>query len=203
MGRAGTVKTILFDLGQVIVAFDHMELCRRAADHSPHTPGEIYERMFDSGLIGRFETGAIPPDTFYRESCRTLDMTLPLEQFKTIWNTIFSLKEDTARIIERLQDYRLLLISNTNCWHFSYCLENYPVLRLFDAWILSHEIGVYKPDTKIFEAALARASCEPRECLFIDDIEHYTRAAGNMGMLTHTFTTAGRLEQHMNALHIL
>ena len=203
MAPEHTVTTLIFDLGQVIVAFDHMQLCRQASEHSPYPPEEIYARMFHSGLIRRFETGALPPGDFYREACRTLDIHIPLDQFKQVWNTIFTLKEDTAHIIERLQGFQLLLLSNTNCWHFNYCLENYPVLNLFDAFILSYEVGVYKPDQTIFELALNRASARPQECIFIDDIEQYTEAARNVGMHAHTFTTAERLEQHLNDLHIL
>jgi HAD superfamily hydrolase (TIGR01509 family) len=203
MSPKKTITTLIFDLGQVIVSFDHMELCRRASKHSPHEPEEIFTRMFHSGLMRRFETGLLAPDDFYREACRALDMNLPLEQFKTIWNTIFTLNTDTARIIERLQGFQLLLLSNTNCWHFNYCLENYPVLRLFNSLILSYEVGAYKPEKKIFEAALSSASARAQECIFIDDIAHYTEAARSMGIHTHTFTTAEKLEQFLNDLKIL
>jgi putative hydrolase of the HAD superfamily len=203
MSSKGTITTLIFDLGQVIVGFDHMELCRRASKHSPHTPDEIFARMFDSGLIKSFETGILAPDDFHREACHALDMQLPLEQFKTIWNTIFTLNSETAHIIERLQDFQLLLLSNTNCWHFNYCLENYPVLSLFNTFILSYKIGVYKPDRTIFEAALANASARPQECIFIDDIEQYTDAARSIGIHAHTFTTAGKLEQFLKELKVL
>ena len=155
MASNKTITTVIFDLGQVIVTFDHMQLCQRAAACCPHAPEEIFTRMFHSGLVHRFETGAMDPNEFYREVCRTLDMQLPCEQFKTVWNTIFTLNTDTVRIIERLSGFKRLLLSNTNCWHFDYCLESYPVLKLFDDWILSYEVGVCKPDKKIFETALA------------------------------------------------
>ena len=50
------------------------------------------------------------------------------------------------------------------------------MLRLFNACILSYEVGAYKPDQKIFEAALETAGSRPQECIFIDDIDHYTEA---------------------------
>ncbi len=203
MSSKETITTLIFDLGQVIVGFDHMELCRRASNHSPHTPEEIFARIFHSGLIKRFETGILAPDNFYREACHALDIQLPLEQFKTIWNTIFTLNTETAHIIEHLQNFQLLLLSNTNYWHFNYCIENYPVLKLFNAWILSYEVGVYKPDRKIFEAALASASARPQECIFIDDIEQYTDAARSMGIHAHTFTTARKLKQFLSELEVL
>jgi len=77
------------------------------------------------------------------------------------------------------------------------------VLKLFNAFILSYETGAYKPEKKIFETALSRASARPQECVFIDDIEEYTKAARSMGIHTHTFTTAAKLEYYLNSLKIL
>ena len=197
------ITTIIFDLGQVIVTFDHMDLCRRASAHSPHAPGEIYSRMFESGLVQRFESGLLDAGAFYREASRLLDLTVSCEQFKTLWMTIFTLNAETAAIIERLQGYRLLLLSNTNCWHFAYCLETYPVLRRFDAWILSYEVGACKPDRAIFQAALDRSAARPQQCVFIDDIEQYTQAARGLGINAHTFTNARSLGHYFKTLGIL
>ncbi len=203
MAASPDITTIMFDLGQVIVTFDHMDLCRRASAYSPHAPEELFARMFSSGLVQRFETGLLEADAFYCEACRLLDLTVSLDQFKTLWMTIFTLNAPTAAIIERLRGYRLLLLSNTNCWHFAYCLESYPVLRRFDAWILSYEVGACKPDRAIFQAALDRAAARPQQCVYIDDIEQYTEAARGLGIHAHTFTDAGRLEQYFKTLHIL
>jgi len=203
MADAPDITTIIFDLGQVIVTFDHMDLCRRASAYSPHPPEELFARMFGSDLIRRFETGVLPQDDFCREACSLLDLTVRSAQFKTLWNTIFTLNTATAAIIERLQGFKLLLLSNTNYWHFTWCRENYPVLGRFDAWILSYEVGACKPERKIFEAALDRAGALPQQCIFIDDIADYTQAARSLGITAHTFTDARRLEQYLTTLGIL
>ena len=203
MEENNSISTIIFDLGQVIVSFDHMELCRRASRHCAFSPDEVFERMFDSGLIKRFETGMITSDIFYSEACSALDMQLERGEFKILWNTIFALKPDTVQIIERLQEFQLLLLSNTNCWHFDYCLESYPVLRCFNDWILSYKVGACKPDKQIFEAALASASATAQECIFIDDISLYADAASAMGIHAHTFTTAEALEQFLSDMNII
>jgi len=203
MNSFASVSTVIFDLGQVIVTFDPMQLCRNAAAHSPHTPEELFAQMFQSDITGRFETGRLSPENFYREASSLLDLDISYGDFKTLWNTIFTLNTATADIIQRLKNVQLLLLSNTNCWHFEYCRESYPVLRHFDAWILSYEVGACKPDRKIFEAALARANARPQECVFIDDIEHYTEAARTIGIRTHTFTTARNLDVYLRSLNLL
>lgn len=203
MQPADTVSTVIFDLGQVIVTFDHMDLCRRASECSPHPPEEVFERMFGSGLVFRFETGALSPEDFYREASTLLGMHITLERFKLLWNAIFTLNIETAAIIERLAHVKRVLLSNTNCWHFEYCRAHYPVLGRFDACVLSCEVGACKPERAIFDAALARAETPAQQCLFIDDIELYTETARNMGIRSHTFTSAGRLETFLSGLGLL
>ena len=68
MPSENTITTLIFDLGQVIVSFDHMELCRRASKHSHYEPEEIFARIFHSGLMHRFETGSLTPDAFYHDA---------------------------------------------------------------------------------------------------------------------------------------
>jgi putative hydrolase of the HAD superfamily len=95
----------------------------------------------------------------------------------------------------RTQGIRTGLISNS--WGNDYPRELWT--ELFDCVVISSEVGMRKPDERIFEHALGLLGLRPDECVFIDDIEHNIRAAEAMGMigLHHTEVTAtvGRLEE--------
>lgn len=54
---------------------------------------------------------------------------------------------------------------------------------LFDAVVVSGEVGVAKPDRRSFELVAARLGLEPAECVFVDDLADYVRAAANAGMV--------------------
>lgn len=54
---------------------------------------------------------------------------------------------------------------------------------LFDAVVLSGEVGVAKPDRRIFELAAERLGLQPGECVFVDDLAAYVRAAARTGMV--------------------
>lgn len=74
----------------------------------------------------------------------------------------------------------------SNSWGNSYPRELWT--ELFDIVVISAEVGMRKPDERIFRHALEGLGLEPHECVFIDDIEHNIRAAEAIGMvgLHHT-----------------
>jgi FMN phosphatase YigB (HAD superfamily) len=61
-------------------------------------------------------------------------------------------------------------------------LERHGVLELFDHWSFSDEVGVYKPDPRIFRHALAGlGDIDPARCAHVGDLRR-TDVAGALGM---------------------
>lgn len=54
---------------------------------------------------------------------------------------------------------------------------------LFDTIVLSGEVGVAKPDRRIFELAAECLGLQPDECVFVDDLAVYVQAAARTGMV--------------------
>jgi epoxide hydrolase-like predicted phosphatase len=52
---------------------------------------------------------------------------------------------------------------------------------LFDAVVISGEVGMRKPEPRIFKLAAELIKLDPRECIFIDDIEANIAAAEEAG----------------------
>jgi glucose-1-phosphatase len=192
------IQVIIFDLGKVIVDFDHHTICSRLARHCRFTPEEIYGRIFTSKLEARFDEGRISPEEFHAEAARSLGFDLDITAFKKIWNRIFTINPGIAALIRRLKkNYRLLCLSNTNVWHFSYCIEKFPVLSLFDQFILSYAVGARKPRRRIFDEALQAARALPEQCCYIDDVTGYVQKARSMGMRGILFTSAEQLNHDL------
>jgi putative hydrolase of the HAD superfamily len=53
---------------------------------------------------------------------------------------------------------------------------------MFDAVVISGEVGMRKPEERIFEYAVGLLGLDPRECVFIDDIGVNVAAAEALGM---------------------
>jgi putative hydrolase of the HAD superfamily len=64
--------------------------------------------------------------------------------------------------------------------------------ELFDVVVISAEVGMRKPEERIFRHTAALLGLEPAECVFIDDIEANVTAAATTGLVAvhHTDSAA-------------
>jgi FMN phosphatase YigB (HAD superfamily) len=85
----------------------------------------------------------------------------------------------------------------SNSWGGGYPHELFP--DMFDAVVISAEVGMRKPEPRIFLHAAELLRLPPAECVFIDDIEQNITAAEGLGFTgvlhTDTPTTAQRVAE--------
>lgn len=198
-------RTLIFDLGKVIIPFDFERGYRAISADCGLPPAEIRARIAATGLVVLLETGLIEPEDFVAEISRLIDFPGTYQDFCRHWSSIFL--PDTLipeELIVRLKErYRLLLLSNTNAIHIDMVREHYGILRHFNHLILSHEVKAMKPDPKIYAAALAHAEAEPHECFFTDDIPDYVEGARRAGIDAEQFTGYPNLLDHLRSRGLL
>jgi epoxide hydrolase-like predicted phosphatase len=56
--------------------------------------------------------------------------------------------------------------------------------ELFDAWVISSEVGLRKPDPAVYELAAERLGLPPHACVFVDDLPGNLKPARALGMAT-------------------
>jgi len=198
------IEVILFDLGNVILPFNHYQIAERLSQFSRREkfkdPPNIFSYLFNfqNGAINLFETGKISSLEFFQSLKERFQLSLSFEEFVPLWNDIFTEDQEVSEIIYFLKGKkRLGLISNTNPLHFDCILSKFPVTRIFDKWILSHEVGFKKPAVEIFQKAIEWASVKPRKILFIDDIKGHVEVAASLGMQGIHFVSAPQLKQEL------
>ena len=193
------IKAILLDLGRVIIPFDFMIGYRAIEERCGVPTDEIRERVRQTGLVPQLETGLLQSEDFVSRVCEAIGVELTYSEFSEIWSSIFS--RETLIPDRFLSDlhtkYRLVLVSNTNAIHFEAIPARYPLLRHFDALILSYEVGAMKPSPAIFDAAVLAAGCRPDECFFTDDIPEYVEAARRLGIHAEVFEGFAQLQTRL------
>ena len=178
------IRTLIFDLGKVIVDFSFDEAYRRMRVLNGLDADAIRTRLLEGTLVADFETGRIQSEAFVAEVNRRMGTSISPSAFAELWSSIF---HATPLIPETLlsglrASHRLVLLSNTNPLHFGMIQETYPHISHFDSLVLSHEVGAMKPQPAIYRAALAEARCEPQECLFFDDLAENVEGARAVGI---------------------
>jgi glucose-1-phosphatase len=196
------VKTIIFDLGGVIVPFDFAHAYERMETWSGLGRQEIRTRLTEGGLAERFERGQVTPDEFRAALNQRLGTSISSGQFVEMWLSIFTPGQTLiaeSLIASLAARYRVILLSNTTLTHFQWLSANTPHLRHMHHYVLSYAVGAAKPQPEIYAEAILRARCEAGECFFTDDVMKYVEGARAAGIDAEQFTGEAELREHLAA----
>ena len=194
------IRTVISDLGKVLLDFDHMRSCRELAKCCGRSPESIYEALFRSDLGKDYDLGRITSEAFGRGVIERMGLDLQVEDIRRFWTAIFEPMKGMEGLVHALKDrYKLVLLSNTNEWHFACCRRTFPVVGYFEWFALSFQLGCRKPDPEIFLQALSMSGSDPAESIYIDDIAAYVESAESQGIHGILFESPNQLKRDLAA----
>ena len=198
------IKSIISDLGKVIVDFDNNRFFSGLSRYCPYSFDEIVRKSRDHLHIHfAFDSGGIDPQEFYLRVKQILSADLERDEFFRLYNDIFSLNEKVMQTFQRLKGkYRLIILSNTDPERFGFIKKTFPAIIDFDDFVLSFEQGFLKPHVEIYKIALSKAQALPSECVFIDDMEENISAASSLGFNTIHFKSGTDLRAELNRFDV-
>ena len=94
-------------------------------------------------------------------------------------------------------DYSLYGLTNWSMETFPQARAKFPVLQLIDRFVVSSDIGVVKPNPRIFHTLLDRYSLQASKCLFIDDNPANIAGAEQVGLHGILFHNATQLRTEL------
>ena len=180
-----SVDFIYFDLGKVILDFDHDIGCQSVSKVAGISPTQAKEAIFDSGLEDKFETGLVSSDEFYESFCQTTNSQPDKNALMRGISDIFVANIQMFPVITQLRaiNFPMGILSNTCQAHWDFVFANYTVLQhFFSPMILSYEVNSMKPDSKIYDRAIEMAGCHVKNCFFVDDKPENVEGAIAAGM---------------------
>jgi putative hydrolase of the HAD superfamily len=193
------VKAIIFDLGNVLIDFDHRIAAKRIVEFTDRSSQEIFDLFFDSDLSGLFEEGKLSPLEFFSQIKEMLKLRLDYDKFVPIWNEIFFLTKKNSSVYNlasRLKEhYKLALLSNVNILHFQFLLKTFPVFGAFHHLITSYEVGVRKPHPLIYKKTLELMRVSPHEVFYTDDRPELIENARRLGIKGSVFVGIEQLKK--------
>lgn len=186
------IKNIIFDLGGVIMNLDVSRTIKAFNElgikNIVNDTGHHYQHSF----FYDFEIGQISEEQFLESLQKLSKKKNSFLEIKDAWNEmILDISVDRINFLKELKkEYNLFLLSNTNSIHqFKFLSEfkqkyNYSFNSLFQRAYYSHEIGLRKPDIKVFDFILKDSKLKTSETLFIDDSLTNIKAAQKTGINT-------------------
>lgn len=185
------IRNIIFDLGGVLMNIDFKQTFHafeiigfRGAEQAFQDPGV-------NRLCMDFETGVYCSIEMRRKFREITGFKCTDVQFDKAWNALLlDFPPEHIRRVEQLaKKYHTFLLSNTNPIHakfFNSELNKHFGIESMDhlldkAWY-SFNLGLRKPDERIFHRVLKASRLNPAETLFIDDSEMNVRVAETVGI---------------------
>ena len=91
-----------------------------------------------------------------------------------------------SRLLKFIEDhrdtYKICMISNVGQGFIERMFVEKPATEYFDSIVLSSDVGLVKPDIKIYELSAGQLGVETAECVFTDDLQKNVDGAINAGM---------------------
>ncbi len=195
------INAIIFDLGNVLIDFDHRIAAERISKFTDKIPQEIFNLFFDSGLTGLFEEGKIQHQEFFSKVKEMLNLKLDYDEFVPIWNEIFFLTEKNLAVYNLAKqlknNYKIALLSNINILHFDYIKKKFPVFDAFHNIITSYEVGIRKPHPLIYQKTLGILGASPEQVFYTDDRPELAQSAKELGIRGFVFRGIEQLKEDL------
>lgn len=139
----------------------------------------------DEGPITRFERGEISDEEFEAGLASALSegLSSPIDA-NGLKRRIFELARPDHVMREAVRNLRragVVTALLSNSWGLS-SYNREALLELFDEIVISAEVGMRKPDPRIFLLTAERLDLMPSECVFVDDLEAHVQGAESVGM---------------------
>ncbi len=201
------IKAIIFDVGGVIMFYDHMIAAKQMSKLIKVSSQKIFRIISNSGKYARFtqfcEKGALSKD-YWNLLAKKLEIKkIPYHKFNRLWNNIFCPNKKMKKIIFNLkEDYKLALISNMGKEHKDYLIKKYKITGPFQISIFSCDIGIRKPDLRIYKLALKKLGLKPAEVVFIDDIKENIKGVNKIGIRGVLFKNNNQLFKDLKKLGV-
>ncbi len=197
--RTPNVKAILVDLCGVLLQMDWQPAAEAWEQALGHPSGTFLSAMF-GGNDGTALVGKVPEEEWWDTVRGRLEVSADvLREIRTDLLRRQAADVVLAAGVAALRpSKRVCLVSNA--WSGTRTMiEAYGLHGILDEVVISAEVGVAKPNARIFPIAAERVGCAPEECIFIDDVLANVVAAGELGMAgilhSHTPTTLAAVER--------
>lgn len=178
------LKGLIFDYGGVLLDM-RFELTRELEREHGLRDRAIVETMYGSETWRRIEVGVGDREEWLREAHVALEGEAgrALPPLHEHWRGQQELIATNIELIQRLRPpYRTAVLSNADHTLMARLRDRHRIADLFDDIVCSADVGVAKPEPRIYALAAERLGLAPGECVFIDDMERNIDAARAVGM---------------------
>jgi len=196
------IRAVIFDLGGVLVRTEQRAPRQQLAARLGMTYEQLSSLVFDSPSARLAMQGKITPEAHW-EAVRAALALSPLE-FLVVRNDFWAGDVLDSGLVDTLRAlrprYKTALLSNAWGDLRAVLVSEWKIADVFDELVISAEVGLLKPDPRIYRLALERLGVAPQEAVFVDDFTENVAGARAVGMQAIHFRDAQQARADLEAV---
>lgn len=152
----------------------------------------------------QYKEGKMSDKKFWTWAAHEWKLPPNWEQLVTLLIEGYMVNEDAAAYVKeiRKKGYKTLICSNNFPARINGLQKQFGFLDDFDVKVFSYEVGVSKPDKKIFEELIKKSKVSADEIFYADDDETKLHGAKELGINTFVYSDWDGFVQHLEKLGV-
>lgn len=181
-----SIKALIFDMGGVLVRTENREARAALGLRFDKSYAEMDKIVFANKSSGRASRGEISARAHSLHVMRVLGLPESDAAISDFYDEFFLGDEVDKNLINYIQSlrsqYKTILLSNAWDNLREILAEKWKIADAFDEIFVSAEMGVAKPDARIYKMVLKNLGVAPEETVFVDDFIENIESARKLGM---------------------
>ena len=198
MTESQSVRALVWDMGGVLVRNMDPSIRGRLAEPYAMSYMDLENLFFGNEVAAKASLGLAHEDDiweFVRKKLNIEPKNLP-EFIKTYWSCDMFDEELFAFSMALRPRYQVALLSNAYWETRASLARRFPhFFNMFDVTIFSAEVGLVKPDARIYRLTLEKLGVKPEEAVFVDDFIENVEGAQAVGMKAIHFKSSQQTQQ--------
>lgn len=200
------IKTVIFDIGRVLIRLDIKRAQRGLAEGLAMSPEELWTAIEKDPRWNDWQEGRMSARDWHLHLTAKLGLWVNFEKFTEIWNSALDPEpmHPTEMFAGLAKRYRVGLLSNTDPIHVAKLESTYKFFDYFpvERRVYSCSVGISKPNPAIYLAALKACKGMAQESVYIDDIAGYVEAAKRLGLAGIQYQSPEQLREDLGKLGV-
>ncbi len=182
------ITTIIFDIGQVLAAFDSQGYLNRMELSKEKREKVMLATVQDLSHWDEHDRGVLTDEEFIQKSLKKVPGIEP-----ELREWLLDLKK---------AGYRLYILSNYGTTTFAYAKEHFKFLKHVDGMVISSDVHYVKPEPEIYKILLDKYQIIPEESVFMDDRADNVEMAASFGIHAIQFKNKEQVMEELKKLDV-
>ncbi len=203
---AGPAAAAVFDLGGVLIEWDPRRLYRKLFDGDEAGMEAFLGSVCTREWNEQQDAGQRFADGVAQLTGKFPEFAPLIEAYDSRWDEMLggAVEDSVALLAElRARGTPLYALTNWSAEKFPIARRRFDFLEWFDGIVVSGEVGVKKPDPRMFRLLIETLGLDPASAVYIDDAPANVAAAGAAGFRALHFESPGALRADLGRAGLL